>query len=333
MNNCIKVDNDTLAWLEGPMSQTLLPVLYITTMCISVPTSIVALLVVAFQTRKYQPSTILMINLAIVDLLFLATLPLSISYHFTQNNWKYPRALCHITVTARFLNVHCSTFFLTSISLDRFATIVFPVRTLSWRNCFYSSIVTATGWVLMILATVPFNTAQLVLCVHGREKFFYTCFDVFRIADGRFLLNYSIFLITILFFLPFTIMMVCYVSILHSVLRLNTWAKLRRHQKAAAKFSIMMLIALTFVLVPCNVVLLAHLIHLKVHKYSPLYGYYNLCVAISSINTCIDTFVFYFVSPPFRTKVNRLLFCCPSIPSNDNPQRRNEDSSRGTQNN
>uniref|UniRef100_A0A8C4R0S2 G-protein coupled receptors family 1 profile domain-containing protein n=1 Tax=Eptatretus burgeri TaxID=7764 RepID=A0A8C4R0S2_EPTBU len=250
MNNCIEVDNNTLAWLEGSMSQTLLPVLYITVMCISIPSNIVALWVVAFKTQKYQTSTILMINLAIVDL-----------------------ALCHITVTARFLNVHCSTFFLTVISLDRFAAIVFPVRTLLWRTCFFSSVITGTGWVLMLLATVPFQMAQLVLCVHGAEyaKVFYTCFDVFRIADGKFLLNYSIFLIVIAFFLPFTIMMVCYISILHSILRLNTWTKLRTHQKAAVKFSITMLIALTFILVPCNIVLFSHLIHLKTNSTKSIY--------------------------------------------------------------
>ncbi|KAK2891079.1 hypothetical protein Q8A67_013722 [Cirrhinus molitorella] len=80
------------------------PLLSLFAFLIGLPSNLLALWVLLLRTKKL-PSTILLINLTICDLLLLLVLPFRIVYHFLGNNWTFGEAFCRVVIGLLYGNI------------------------------------------------------------------------------------------------------------------------------------------------------------------------------------------------------------------------------------
>ncbi|OCT59241.1 hypothetical protein XELAEV_18001193mg [Xenopus laevis] len=110
---------------------------------------------------------------------------------------------------------------------------------------------------------------------------------------------YFVCLIVLGFLLTLIIIIFCYVSVIR-VLMQN-----EEKYGYALKLTALVLVIIIVLLTPSNVVLLIHYSEHFLHTYGDLYSVYMICLAISSLNSYVDPFVYYYVSDEFREKVRQ----------------------------
>ena len=60
---------------------------------------------------------------------------------------------------------------------------------------------------------------------------------------------------------------------------------------------------------PSNIMLLVHYILLLGEATNNLYGFYITTLCLASLNSCLDPFVYYFISEDFRSHVKNTFLC------------------------
>ncbi|KAJ6661226.1 hypothetical protein lerEdw1_015363 [Lerista edwardsae] len=117
------------------------------------PLNIAALCVFCFGWVGRSTTTIYMKNLAVCDLLLLASLPLRVYYY--SKRLYLPQLVCDITGLLLLVNMYSSLFLLTCISWDRCTALCFPLSRRAQTVRQQAKYICAGAWALSIMGTIP----------------------------------------------------------------------------------------------------------------------------------------------------------------------------------
>ncbi|MBN3275770.1 PAR4 protein, partial [Polyodon spathula] len=251
---------------------------------------------VLLTKMKRAPSTILLTNLALADLLLIILLPFKITYYFQGNHWIFGEPLCR-TLTAGFYgNMYGSILCLMFISIDRYIALVHPFSAKSFRSTKLAVSACVVVWVSVVGSMSPFVFTQQSYSLENTN--FTICHDALpRELQTNLFFYCFLLLFGFGFLIPFSAMFFCYISIL--------WALRRSPEKYIRTIKIMALSLVVFIVCffPSNVILLLHYSESHPEKASAFYFPYLISLALSTFNCCIDPFIYYYVSDDFRAKV------------------------------
>ncbi|KAM4810538.1 proteinase-activated receptor 4 [Rhinophrynus dorsalis] len=285
------------AHLRSQVTVLLIPSIYTVVFLVGLPSNGLALWVLATKVKK-MTSTVFLINLATADLLLILMLPFKISYYFLGNNWIFGETMCRALTSFFYANIYCSVLLLMSISVDRYLAVVHPFFSRTFRSKAFAIGMCSISWTIAIFSTLPL--AILRQSYPLSETDLTLCHDALpRQEQAEYLFYYFVCLIVLGFLLPLAIIIFCYASVIR-VLMLSG-----EKYGYALKLTALVLVIVVVFLTPSNVVLLIHYSEHCFHNYGDLYSVYMVCLAISSINSCVDPFVYYYVSDEFREKVRR----------------------------
>uniref|UniRef100_A0A3Q1K5H0 G-protein coupled receptors family 1 profile domain-containing protein n=1 Tax=Anabas testudineus TaxID=64144 RepID=A0A3Q1K5H0_ANATE len=274
-----------------------LPVLYLLAFIVGLPSNLLALWVLVFRTKRL-PSTTLLINLTVADCLLLLVLPFRIVYHFRGNNWELGEPFCRVVMAVFYGNMYGSVLCLAFVALDRYMALVHPFAAKTLRSQRTAVCMTAVVWVVVLAAMLPLLVSQQTFKLN--EPNITTCHDVLDSDfQQNFLLPYFVTLFTSCFLLPFLVILYCHSAVLHTLL-----AEGKRYGHAVC-VTVLVLLVFIVCLLPSNILLLIHYIK----KSDDLYLPYMFTLAISTFNSCIDPFIFYYVSAEFREMTRSALSC------------------------
>lgn len=96
------------------------------------------------------------LNLAIADFITCLSLPLRISEWVLYWHITYDHYLCKAGITILFINMLCSVYFMTVISIDRCVSIFCPIWTKLHRTPRLATIIALLIWLLGFLISVPY---------------------------------------------------------------------------------------------------------------------------------------------------------------------------------
>ncbi|KAE8632439.1 hypothetical protein XENTR_v10001549 [Xenopus tropicalis] len=283
--------------LKSPITVLVIPSIYTLVFLVGLPANVVALWVLATRVKK-MTSTVFLINLAVADLLLIVTLPFKISYYFLGNDWIFGETLCRVVTSFFYANIYCSVLLLMSISVDRYMAVVHPFFSRTFRSKNFAIFMCTISWMIAALSILPLaamrqsyplSTTDLTLCHDGLP----------RNEQVTYLFYYFLCLVVLGFLLPLSIIIFCYVSVIRVLMRNEG------KYGYALKLIALVLVIVIVLLTPSNVVLLIHYSERFLHTYGDLYSVYMVCLAISSLNSCVDPFVYYYVSDEFREKVRQ----------------------------
>ncbi|MEE6478608.1 hypothetical protein FKM82_011892 [Ascaphus truei] len=305
----IKQDNCNSSILEGhiqkhlksPITTIIVPTVYLVVFLIGLPANGIAFWVLTAKTKK-MPSTLLLLNLALADLLFMLALPFKITYHYLGNNWIFGETLCR-TVTAIFYgNMYCSILFLMGISIDRYVALVHPFVAMDLRRWRISIVISIGIWLVVIAAM------SLFLFVPQSKSFeepsITTCHDIWATCNGyEWYTQYFLGLFSLGFAIPLAVVLFCYVSILVVLTRK------RESHRHVIQLIVLVLLTFTLCFTPSNILLFLHYKEQKWECHNQLYIWYMVAVSLCSFNSCIDPFIYYYISHDFRTILKDTFSC------------------------
>ncbi|KAE8636076.1 hypothetical protein XENTR_v10002830 [Xenopus tropicalis] len=293
--------------LSDALTTAFLPAIYIIVFIVGLPSNAIALWVFFFRTKKKHPAMIYMANLALADLMFVIWLPLKIAYHLNGNNWIYGEALCKVLIGFFYGNMYCSILFMTCLSVQRYWVIVNPISH-TRKNTKLALIVSITIWVVIMLGTIPLYLINQTLYLSDLR--ITTCHDVLPLDSATFdMFNYFLALAIGVFFIPAILTAVVYTLMIKTLTASITDESIGKKRKRAIRLIIIVLVMYLVCFLPSNLMLVIHYGSLKNSYSANLYAFYITALCLSALNSCIDPFVYYFVSKDFRDHVKNTFLC------------------------
>ncbi|XP_067884915.1 proteinase-activated receptor 2-like [Heterodontus francisci] len=303
-----EVDEFAASVLTSGLTTVFLPLVYIVVFIIGLPSNAMALWVFAYRTKMKHPAAIYMANLALADLLFIIWFPLKISYHLNGNNWIFGEGLCKVLVVFFYGNMYCSILFMTCLSVQRYWVVINPISQSRRKTCIAYSI-SIFIWIIIVLGTMPLylNIQQTANITNLN---IITCHDVLRedqLASSMF--DYFLSLAIGVYFFPALLTLFAYVLMIKALKASANEANIGKSRKRAIELIITVLTMYLVCFTPSNIMLIVHYSLIKYKGNSNVYAFYIVSLCLSSINSCIDPFVYYFVSKDFRDHVQNTLQC------------------------
>ncbi|XP_026211987.1 coagulation factor II (thrombin) receptor-like 1, tandem duplicate 2 [Anabas testudineus] len=307
------VDPTTSDALKSTLTTVFLPIIYIIVFVVGLPTNAMALWVFLIRTKKKHPSSIYMANLALADLLFVIWTPLKVAYHLNGNNWTYGEPLCKVLVSFFYGNMYCSVLFIACLSVQRYWVVAHPLSHHRKNNKLAIGVCVAV-WAFIWLTSTPLylyeHTAKL------SELNITTCHDVSIIQNVKdpfpsvkLPFYYFNFMALFVFLVPCIVIIVAYVLLLRALgnnMEEST-AKQNRHKAVALIVTVLVTFLVCFI--PSNIMLVVHYFLLKQGEVNNAYALYISTLCLASLNSCLDPFIYYFVSEDFRDQVKNTLLC------------------------
>ncbi|XP_032070321.1 proteinase-activated receptor 3 [Thamnophis elegans] len=285
----LKVNNVTMEYLTSSLSVKMLPAIYIAVVLIGVPANVATLWMLFFRIRSVR-TAIFYTNLAISDFLFCIMLPFRIAYHLNGNNWIFGEGMCRIMTAVFYGNTYCSTLLLTGISISRYVAIVHPFTFRTLPKKFLATLTCCVVWTVVFLYMLPLIIMKQSYRLDQLNII--TCHDVFNVCETMlpFQHYYYIFLAVFGFMIPLCIVIFCYISIIQT---------LKAYEQKwfwYIKVSLLVLSIFAICYIPSNVILIAHHLNYYYRSKDNLYFFYLITLCLSSLNSCLDPFLYFMMS-------------------------------------
>ncbi|XP_067093536.1 free fatty acid receptor 2-like [Osmerus mordax] len=278
---------------------------YIITFLIGIPANILAFYTFCCKVcHKPAPIDILLLNLTLSDILFLAFLPFKMKEAMDNQLWNLPLPLCPITEFMFFTTIYTSILFLTGISVERYLSVGHPTVYRKPGRTIYAMVTSVAFWILSVShCSVVFvmhysNTSNTANTSQARTK----CYEDFSHKQLSVLLPVRLEMFLVLFCFPFIICCFCYISLIH-ILSMRPKIS-RRRRLHAIGLALGTLLVFTLCFGPYNV--------------SHIYGFWwkisppwrVKATLLSTFNACLDPIIFFLSSSDVRSK---LMHCLESF--------------------
>ncbi|KAM4887973.1 proteinase-activated receptor 4 [Thomomys bottae] len=287
------------ALLLGWGSTRLVPALYGLAVVVGLPANGLALWVLATRVPRL-PATVLLMNLAVADLLLVLALPPRLLYHAHGQRWTFGEAACRASTAALYGHLYGSGLLLAAISVDRYLALVHPLRARAVRGRRLTAGLCVAAWLTAAALAAPLTAQRQTYRLRGSDRVL--CHDALPLAAQ------------LAFWRPAFACLALLggggpllVVLLGCALTLHALAAAGARYGHARRLTALVLAAALLFFAPSNALLLLHYLRPAPDAWGDLYAAYAPCLALSTLNSCLDPFVYYYGSPEFRDKVRAVL--------------------------
>ncbi|XP_061690534.1 cysteinyl leukotriene receptor 1-like [Syngnathoides biaculeatus] len=262
--------------------------------------------------RTYRPSSpfqVYMLNLVVSDLMCVSTLPMRVVYYVNKGQWNQGDFLCRITSCALYLNLYCSIYIMTAMSVTRFTAVVFPVQNRQLLTVKHARLVCVGIWIFTCLASSPFLLfGQKFDPVSNKTK----CLEPPIGQDVPKVVMLNNLALVLGFILPFFIILICYAGIIRTLLYRTP--RTRRQQDIGPKAIRM----IAFVLLTFLVSFMPYHVQRSIHIHS-LYRTDTSCsekvimqksvvvtLCLAAANSCFDPLLYFFSGEGFLKRLSSM---------------------------
>ncbi|XP_072517425.1 proteinase-activated receptor 2-like [Salminus brasiliensis] len=302
----VVITNTSMSVLTSSLTTVFLPVVYILIFIVGLPTNAMAVWVLLFRTKKKHPTSILLANLALADLLFIVWLPLKIAYHFKGNHWTFGEPLCKVLVGFFYGNMYCSSIFIACISVQRYWAVAHP---LSHRlDNRVAVCVSVCVWLVVWLLTTPLYLYDQTVRVTNLN--ITTCHDAIRPSQENLPIGYFLTIGIVGYVVPCVVCVVVYLLTFRSLRRsVKDSSSANNKKKKAIIFMVIVLVMFLVCFTPSNIMLMVHYSLQAANIQNDGYGFYIVALCLGSLNSCLDPSVYYLISEEFRDQAKNTLKC------------------------
>ncbi|XP_010178618.1 PREDICTED: C-C chemokine receptor type 9, partial [Mesitornis unicolor] len=254
-----------------------------------------------------------LLHLAIADLLLLFTLPFWAKA--ASDGWVFKNFMCKVVNSMYKINFYSCSLFLTCISFDRYITIVqvTTAKTSKRRRLLRSKLVCLAVWLIAVGLCIP-----EILYSQSMQVGDVTVCKITYPANVSMIFRVTILAlkVTIGFFLPLFVMVICYALIINTLLQ----AKRSQKQKSL-KIITMIITAFLLSQFPYNIVLLVKTINTYTQVAYSCQAANRLDIglqvtqSIAFLHSCLNPFLYVFAGERFRMALAQMMQssgCCRS---------------------
>uniref|UniRef100_H2V1R7 Relaxin family peptide receptor 3.3a1 n=1 Tax=Takifugu rubripes TaxID=31033 RepID=H2V1R7_TAKRU len=233
------------------------------------------------QKRKKSKVDFFVLNLAVTDLQFVLTLPFWAVDIAQDFSWPFGNAMCKIILSVTVMNMYASVFFLTAMSVTRYCSVAFALKSRAPHKLCSTKWVCAIIWTLATLATAPtpiFSTKILV---------------------G--------------FVMPMSIVSVSYIMLLRFIRKRSMKTSNRKRKSRVTKSITIVVLSFFLCWMPNHAITLwSVLVKLNAANWDKAYYIvhtyvFPLTVCLAHTNSCLNPIIYCLMRKEFRNKLRELL--------------------------
>ncbi|XP_057562277.1 CX3C chemokine receptor 1 [Hippopotamus amphibius kiboko] len=281
-----------------------LPILYSLVFAFGLVGNLLVVFALSNSQKSKSITDIYLLNLALSDLLFVATLPFWT--HYLVNEQGLHNAVCKLTTAFFFIGFFGGIFFITIISIDRYLAIVLAANSMNNRTVQHGVTISLGVWAAAILVAAPqfmFTKQKGNECLGDYPEVLQEIWPVLRNIEVTFLG----------FLLPLLTMSYCYFRIM------RTLFSCKNHKKAKAMRLIFLVVIVFFLFwTPYNVMIFLETLN--------LYNFFpscdtkrdvklalNVTETIAFTHCCLNPFIYAFAGEKFRRYLYHLYRKCLAV--------------------
>ncbi|XP_030634868.1 2-oxoglutarate receptor 1-like [Chanos chanos] len=132
-----------------------LPVTYSIICVVGVVGNVTSLLVYMTRVRPWHSNSIIMVNLAISDLLYMFSLPSLVHYYLSDESWVLGDFACRFMRFGFLFNLYSSILFLTCLAVFRYVAVVHPLWMVQMQHKRWGVLVCVGAWTISALQMAP----------------------------------------------------------------------------------------------------------------------------------------------------------------------------------
>ncbi|KAM4821715.1 CX3C chemokine receptor 1 [Thomomys bottae] len=277
-----------------------LPVLYSVVFAVGLVGNVLVVWALSSSSRSKARSVtdIYLLNLALSDLLFVATLPLWTHYVVSERGLSH--VACKLTTALFFVGFFAGIFFITLISVDRYLAIVRPAHSLPRRTVPRGVTRSLVAWSAALLASAPqfmFTKVKGHECMGDYPEVLQPIWPVVRNVEVN----------VVGFVLPVLVMGFCYCRIIRVL-----WAC--RDPKKTRAIRLVLLVVAAFLLFWTPYQVLLFLETLRFYGFFPSCGVrrgqrlaVTVTEALAFAHCCLNPLIYALAGEKFRRYLSHLL--------------------------
>ncbi|NXH26638.1 CLTR2 protein, partial [Myiagra hebetior] len=246
---------------------------------------------VFFQNSQRTSVNIYMENLAISDLMFVSTLPFRATSFLLGSRWICGDIVCRTMTYSLYMNMYCSIYFLTVLSVIHFIAIIHPFKCGKVTNMKCARTTCMATWIFVLAAASPLLHKGVAGYSNSVK-----CLDLHPSSTHR-LLMMNCFVLIVGFIPPFCTIVCCYVFAIRALL------KSRALQSKKAMLTIIISLILSLICFPPYHIL--RTIHLMYSSCSQanLHQALAATLCLAAMSSCLDPILYYFAAENFKAKI------------------------------
>lgn len=284
-----------------------LPVIYSIVFLVGFPGNAVAISTYIFKMRPWRSSTIIMLNLACTDLLYLTSLPFLIHYYASGENWIFGDFMCKFIRFGFHFNLYSSILFLTCFSIFRYFVVIHPMSCFSIHKTQWAVVACAVVWIISLVAVIPISFLITSTTRTNRSS----CLDLTSSDDLTTIKWYNLILTATTFCLPLVIVTLCYTMIIYTLTqgpRTHSYLK-----QKARRLTILLLLVFYICFLPFHILRLirieSRLLSISCSVENQIHGAYIVSKPLAALNTFGNLLLYVVVSNNFQQAVISMVRC------------------------
>lgn len=298
---------------HAPYTSVFLPIFYTTVFLLGVLGNLLLMVVLHCKRGSRRLIDIFIMNLAASDFIFLITLPLWVDKEASLGLWRTGSFLCKGSSYMISVNMHCSVFLLTCMSIDRYLAIVCPAvsRKFRRRDCAYG--VCATVWFISCLLGLPTLLSRELTLIHDKPY----CAEK-RATSVK--LTWALVSLIATFFAPLVSIVTCYCCITRKLCaHYQQTGKHNKKLRKSIKIIFIVVAAFVFSWLPFNTFKLLAIVSRLQQEHDFSSSILQLGMEVNGplafANSCVNPFIYYIFDSYIRRAVVHCL--CPVLKNYD----------------
>ncbi|XP_036913263.1 2-oxoglutarate receptor 1 [Sturnira hondurensis] len=290
-----------------PLKRHYLSAIYSLVFLVGFPGNAVAIYTYIVKMRPWKSSTVIMLNLASTDLLYLTSFPFLIHYYASGEDWIFGTFMCKFVRFGFYFNLYSSILFLTCFSVFRYFVISHPMSCFCVHKPRWAVVACAVVWVISLVAVIPMT---FLITPTSRPNSF-ACLDLTSSDDLTTIKWYNLILTTTTFCLPLVIVTLCYTMIIYTLTRgPHTHSGLKQK---ARRLTILLLVVFYVCFLPFHILRVlrieSRLLSISCSVENQIHEAYIFSKPLAALNTCGNLFLYVLVSDNFQQAICSMVRC------------------------
>ncbi|XP_034463403.1 2-oxoglutarate receptor 1-like [Hippoglossus hippoglossus] len=210
-------DDHNCTFVDRLLTRYFLPVSYSVIFIVGLVGNVTSIGVYLTKLRPWKSSSIIMVNLALTDLLYVLSMPFLVYYYSNGDSWTLGDLMCRFVRFGFHFNLYGSILFLTCHAVFRYVVVTRPLRAAQVQQTCWGIVACSSVWIITAAEITPMLTMKM-LEEHDNKTY---CMDFASAirdsvgsSDHRW---YSWLLTTLGFLLPLVVVFICYIGIVRKL--------------------------------------------------------------------------------------------------------------------
>lgn len=258
--------------------------------------NVTALWVFSCTTKKRTTITIYMMNVALLDLVFIFSLPFRMLY-YGKKSWFFGDIFCRILGAFTVFYPNIALWLLAFISFDRYLAVVQPKHAKELKNTTKALIACIGLWITTLATTSPL---LFLYSDPDKKTNFTTCIKMMDIIYLKEVNMLNLSRLIFFFLIPLFLMIGCYLAIIYSLIHGRTSKLKPKAKQRSIRIIVTLIIQVLVCFVPFHICFAFLMLTDGPVSYSSWGAFTTL---LMNLSTCLDIILYYLVSKQFQARV------------------------------